>query len=544
MPGLAIIAAVPDSTSPSPSRAAGALAGLLVAGALAIALAGVPSELFDLDRHAVPKELVLHLTALLGLPILAWSLSAIRLSVPAWLLTAWLGWSALSMLFATNPWLAWRAFGLGVSGATIFWMAGRAARGGRGGMVLGGLAFASVIAAATGVAQAHGVEFALLAESRAPGGTLGNRNFLAHLSVIVLPILLLRTLRARGTTGLMFGALGLGISSMMIVLTRSRAAWLAGAVSLGCLALALLIARRADRPLCTPNRARPATLALGLGILGALLIPNQLNWRSDSPYRDTLGALVNAQEGSGRGRLIQYRNTMELVRNSPIFGTGPGNWAVEYPTATTPGDPSFSRAAPIPSNPWPSSDWVAMVAERGPMGALLLLLAGLTMAISALKRLRDADPVVSLRSATLVAVLVATLICGLFDAVLLLAPPTLFFWAAMGVLLPDVGPVLVRPLTRRQGLLAFTLLVGVLTAFTARSAMQLFAIEAAGSGRDLAAVQRAALIDPGNFRLQLILATRLRCSRAYPHGQMALRLFPNHPSARRAEARCGRGTRL
>ncbi len=520
------------------------LAGLLATGAMAVALAGVSSGLFDLDRHAVPKELALHLTALLGVPLLAWSIPAVRLTIPTWLISAWLVWTALSAIFATNHWLAWRALGLSTSGAIVFWMAGRAARGGFGRLVLGGLGCAAVAAAITGVAQAHGLEFALLAESRAPGGSLGNRNFLAHLSAMTLPILLLATLGAKRAGGLAAALSGLVVLSTLITLTRSRAAWLAAVLALTCFGVAVLLARRSDRPVAPPGRGRLAVLALAVGVLAALVIPNQLEWRSGSPYRDTLGGLVNFQEGSGRGRVIQYRNTLDLVRRSPVFGVGPGNWAVEYPSVTTPGDPSFSAAAPIPTNPWPSSDWVAMLAERGPVGALLLLLAGLTMAVSALKRLRDPDPAQARRSAALVALLVATVVCGLFDAVLLLAPPTLFFWATAGVLLPDAGPVLDRPLSRRAGLLLFTLMVGLVTAFAGRSAMQLAAIRMAGNGRTLMAVQRAALVDPGNFRLQLILATRLPCARAIPHAAQALRLFPNHPSARRADARCGRGIRL
>lgn len=535
---------MPQSTPPSRVPAT-ILALLLVAGALAVVLAGVPSDLFDLDRHAFPKELALHATALLGIPLLAWSLPAIRLTVPAWLLSAWLVWGVLSAVFATNYWQAWRALGISLSGAIIFWMGTRVARGGRSGMVLWGLALAAVAAAGTGVAQAHGVEFSLLAESRAPGGTLGNRNFLAHLTVITLPILLLVTVRGRSRVALLVGLLGLATSTTLVVLTRSRAAWLAAAVSLSCLLLASLVASRIERaePIAR-GRVRASLLAMTLGVAAALLIPNQLEWRSGSPYRDTLGGLVNYQDGSGRGRLIQYRNSLDLVRESPIFGVGPGNWAVEYPTVTTPGDPSFAGGSPIPTNPWPSSDWVATLSERGPIGAVLLLLVGLTMAVSAARRLRDPDGRVAHQAAALLAVIAATAVCGMFDAVLLLAPPTLFFWAACGVLLPDTGPVLERPLSRRSALLLFPLLVSLATVTTSRSAAQLVALIESGNGRDLRTVRRAAFIDPGNFRLQLILASRLRCDQARPHARQALALYPHHPSARRAASRCGRGVSL
>src|SRR5690606_10450495 len=82
-----------------------------------------------------------------------------------------------------------------------------------------------------------------------------------------------------------------------------------------------------------------------------------------------------------------WRNSLNLAAENPALGVGPGNWFVHYPRVTTPGDPSFAAADPIPTNPWPSSDWVAMLVERGAPAALLLLLGGVAAAIVALTRI-------------------------------------------------------------------------------------------------------------------------------------------------------------
>lgn len=519
-----------------------ALGALLAVGALAVVLAGVRSGLFDLDRHAVPKELALHLTTLLALPLMAWSVHRIRLTIPEYLVVAWVLWSGLSAVFAANPWQAVRALGVTVSSGVVFWMARRVAAGGRRSLVLVGVGLATLAATATALAQAYGAEHWIFATTRVPGGSLGNRNFAAHLAVIGLPVLVFLTLRTRRAFPLLAGLAAIVSTVGLVTLTRSRAAWLAGLVVLALLGLAGLARARLGGWDLAPRRLRSVLLAVLLGVAGALTLPNTLTWRSDSPYRDTLGALVDSEGGSGRGRLIQYRNSLELVQQSPVFGTGPGNWAVEYPRVTTPGDPGFAGWAPIPTNPWPSSDWVAMVAERGPVGALLLLLAGLGMAVTATRRLRHPDPVEAHQAATLLAVVAATAVCGAFDAVLLLAPPALLFFATAGVLLPDAGPVFTRPLSRRGTLLLLPLLAGVMTLFAARSAAQLGALMLAGNGNDVGRVHQAARLDPGNLRLQLILATRLPCREARPHAVQALRLYPHHPSAKRAAARCRVGT--
>src|SRR6185295_3842609 len=86
---------------------------------------------------------------------------------------------------------------------------------------------------------------------------------------------------------------------------------------------------------------------------------------------------------SGAGRLVQYENSLALVPGHPLFGVGPGNWFVHYPRVTHAGDPAYAGQQIIPTNPWPSSDWVAMLVERGAVGALLLLAAGVAAAAAA-----------------------------------------------------------------------------------------------------------------------------------------------------------------
>jgi hypothetical protein len=278
-------------------------------------------------------------------------------------------------------------------------------------------------------------------------------------------------------------------------------------------------------------------VALLVGALAALFLPNRLDWRSGSPYSDTMRDLTNYREGSGHGRLIQYRNTLRLAAIDPVFGTGPGNWPVKYPLVTTPGDPSFAGRDPMPTNPWPSSDWVALVAERGAVGALLLLAAFAVMGLTALRRLRSTDPAEARRAVVLLGVLAATLVTGAFDAVLLLAPPTLFMWTAAGLLLPPTGaPVSLSPSARRR-LVPLLLVFGVAAAI--RSAGQLAAIVTAGPGWPVERLTRAVRYDPGSYRLHLMIAQRTGCAEARAHARAAAGLFPLLPAPRRRLGQCG-----
>ena len=531
-------AAVFDRSWPGSSRAAGALAVLLAVASLAIVLGGVRSTIHDLDRHAVPKELVLHATALIALLVLVRRWRRLELDVVQLPLIAFLAWSALSALFATSHWIALRALAITCSGIVIFVTSRFIVRHRGTPIVLAGLAVAAVTGALIGNLQAWGVELAWLADDRPPGGTFGNRNFLAHFTAIALPILLLLGLRARSLATTALAAGGLVICMNLLVLTRSRAAWLGAAAALIVFMLALAIAP-ALRSRRAPRRLLSMPAALAAGILLAIALPNRLEWRSAAPYSETLARMTDYRQGSGRGRLIQYRNTLGIVRMDPVLGAGPGNWFVKYPLVTTRDDPSFNPADPIPTNPWPSSDWLALLAERGALAVLMVLATGAAMLLVAFRRLRGDDADAAPPAAALAAVLAATAVTGSFDAVLLNSAPVFLVAVAAGVLLPATRPVIDRPFhgPRRRatiaGMVAFAVIV------TAYSAVQFASIRVTSDARTRATIERAARIDPTSYRLHLDLARRGNCTARIPHARAAARLLPWHETPREALRRCG-----
>src|SRR5687768_1628507 len=109
---------------PLPSPPRGALR-VMQLGAISVVLVAATLQVFELDRFFIPKELVLHLTALVA-AFFATRLMITR--VDRWLLLFLLV-SAISAIFATNHWLAMRAVAIGVSGVVLFWIA-RALRDG------------------------------------------------------------------------------------------------------------------------------------------------------------------------------------------------------------------------------------------------------------------------------------------------------------------------------------------------------------------------------------------------------------------------------
>src|SRR5438552_1345325 len=146
------------------------------------------------------------------------------------LLALFLLWSVGASLFATNHWLAQRSVSVIFSAAIIFWGARSVSPGSyRPNLIAAGIA--AVCAAVFSLGQAYGLDSEYFSSNRAPGGTFGNRNFVAHIAVIGLPALIWSTVTARQQFGALLGSIGGALVAAALVLSRSRAAWLAVAAS-------------------------------------------------------------------------------------------------------------------------------------------------------------------------------------------------------------------------------------------------------------------------------------------------------------------------
>lgn len=534
-------------------RAGGRLsASIVAAGAIVVVLIATTLNTFELDRFFVPKELALHITAVLATLFALRAMRHLACTRVDSLLALYVGVSALSALFATNHWVALRALAISASSLLLFWC-GRAARSaGRSRALVGWLAAAAFAAAFGALLQTYGVDLVFFSENRAPGGTLGNRNFVAHVAAFGWPLLMLAALRARTSRAFVIAAIGVTAVTMTLTLTRSRAAWLAFAIAACVFLLAIIFAPALRREGRTWRRIIFVTLISTVGVGAALLIPNSLHWRGRNPYLESVKRVADYQGGSGHGRVIQYRQSLVMSLHHPILGVGPGNWPVVYPKHAARHDPSLDdNEEGMTSNPWPSSDWVAFVSERGVAAAALLALALLGILSGAFAQLRNAvDPEDAADAVALLGVMTAAGIAGLFDAVLLLAVPAIIVWPALGALSggraysPSPSSSNIAALGEETGgraisppSIALALIIAIAGAL--HSAAQVSAMNTYATTSDRAALTRAAQIDPGNYRLQLRLARIARSREARcEHARAAHELFPSAAAARQLASGC------
>lgn len=513
-------------------------------GAVAVVLAASPYKQFDLDRYFVPKELVLHVAAAVTAVLLIAKRPRLTLSVVDRLLAAFLVVSLISAAFATNIWVAERALAISLSGVALFWVASALRRAGLVRPVVLALAIGVVVCAATSLAQAYGFETEYFSLNRAPGGTLGNRNFVAHLCAIGMPVVVLVALTSKRGVSAVFGSVAMAAVAATLVMSRSRGAWLAVLVSLVPVALLALITWKRWCEPKTKRRLVVLAISAGVGVAAAIVLPNRLEWKSENPYLESATGLVNYKEGSGAGRIVQYTNSLKMALAHPLLGVGPGNWAVVYPKFASRNDPSMSQDDGLTSNPWPSSDWVAYLSERGVIGFALLLLAMVGLAWRAVRDIwtgagRDGERV--LTAIALIGTLAATAVVGAFDAVLLVAVPAYFVWTLAGTLAPpaDGGMTLDGGATR-LGTIA-VLAVGAI--MIARSATQFVAIALFNTSSKVATWSQASTFDPGNYRIHTRTAqayiARGDCTHARPQSRSARGLFPNAAEPKRQLSACG-----
>ena len=519
---------------------------LVQLGIVLIVLIALPYKTFDLDRFFVPKELVLHATAVLAGLLCVAGRRRLELTFADLCLAGFLLLSLVSAALAQNWWLAGRAVAISISGILLFWVGISLRQAGFQRQVLAAVALAVIAGALTALIQAYaGPATELFSLNRAPGGTFGNRNFMAHLAAIGTPAVVIAALSARTRIGFLFGAIGSVILAAALVLSRSRAAWVALIATAVVLAGIAIITRASISGGRTWGRLRILAAAAIVGAVASAFLPNRLEWRSNSPYLDTMRGLVNSSEGSGAGRVIQYKNSLEMALSKPILGVGPGNWSVHYTRFAERRDPSLSSAGGMTDNPWPSSDWVAFVSERGIAATLLFVLALISIGWRAVLELPAArvtgDYERATAALTLIGTLVATAVVGVFDAVLLIAIPTMFMWLIAGVLSPPHEPGRGIGSGVREFAAPALVLFGLIA--IVRSSSQIAGMATYHGATRLATMERAARYDPGAYRIRMRLgeayASRGECGKAAPHARAANGMFPNAADPKALLRRCG-----
>jgi O-antigen ligase len=514
----------------------------LRAGLLLCTLVFIPSLPPLADNFMFPRELSLHAAAVTVALLCTWRTRGGWIAKEDLLGAAFLALGAISFVAAaTNPWLAARALGLTSSGLAVFWCARALSRDGWGPALTRAAAVGATLLATTALLEAYcGLDLSM--PNRAPGGVLGHRNSAAHLLVLTLPVLVMHAMQARRRRSVALLLAAVGMAAAVLVLSRSRGAWLAAMAVAVFAAVVLYTVCGPSRPLSV-RRAGGVVLALVVGGSAAVLLPNRLDWRAGSSHTETLSRLADYSSGSGRGRVVQYARTLEMIRDHPLLGVGPGNWTIEYPRYASGADPSYQPRALVPTSRLPQGDWIGLAAERGLPALALLVLVGAVLAARSAQTLRTGGTSGEKgRALASLCVLAALVVLGAFDPILLQPLHTFYAALVLGALVPGRGTWKVsaaRPALRTALSVALLLVFAAPVTVCVR---QLWAATLLAGTTDVGTLARAARVHPGEYRLHALLAghwvAERRCDLALPHIRAARALFPTAMAVRALNTRC------
>jgi len=229
---------------------------------------------------------------------------------------------------------------------------GLLAREGRGERMLVLLMTAGVLSSLYSILQFSGLDLFPSPGTGAglrPFSTMGNPDFLAVYLVAVLPLAGARWLQTRSVAS---AAAALAMLAALM-LTQSRGAWLGLAASVVAIPLLARFSGRGFRI------TRGMAAGVAIAILGAGAF-----FAFHGAARDRLSRTFSTGHFDAAGRLFMWRATMDMVRERPLLGAGPGSYGRLYPehhARLLKGNPSF---------PWFYSenahdDYLQLSAEQG-----------------------------------------------------------------------------------------------------------------------------------------------------------------------------------
>lgn len=522
----------------------------LLAGFAVLLLAFLPGHPYRLEQYDLPKDIALGVMGGVSACLLLFSQDTGRQGRIGFTLAALLGWGLMAApLLGGNHFLALRTIGLFAAGVSVFVLAQRVGAIGASAKILNGTMLIIGVMCVLVLLEAYGGIPFLSAPGRRPGATLGNRNLAARLACMALPLLWIGLLanHGRALRYVLFAVLPATIA--VIVLSRSRGAFVVTCV----LAVLLPAASRWHASGQALARWRAAAMAwvafLVLGIGAVFVLPNRLGW-SGSDFASSARRVAEYQTGTGRGRVVQAATTWRMIVENPLWGVGPGNWAVVYPAYAPEDDPSVMRGAFYPGPQVPRNDVLPLVAEWGAIGVVLgiALVAAVGGRITQLLASRHEET--QSHGVLALGVAIGATMLGLFDSILRVAPTIVLLALLLGLAFGagDAEPGLNRADNSRAPRYAWRVAWGVyavLSLIFARGAMQDFEalriMNSFATAKDLA---RAVRIAPNNVEARAVLSYVLvsagRCDLAMRYLTRAVQLQSHSRFLRSLQERCSR----
>lgn len=229
------------------------------------------------------------------------------------------------------------------------------------------------------IAQAAGIdplEWSAYVDVSRARSTLGNAAFLGAYLALIVPIAgRLSLVQSEDRRWRVVHGAASVAGAIALLTTQTRGAWL-GAVG-GIVVVAACEARTLR------DRRRRAAALVGAGVVVIVLLATV------SPFAERIRSIGDPSTLTGRGRLLQWERTVDLVAERPVLGWGPDTYAFAFPRFI---DAEFERTVGREVVPDRAHNlFLDVAASSGVIGVGVLLVVLTLVALAALKdRQRDA----------------------------------------------------------------------------------------------------------------------------------------------------------
>jgi hypothetical protein len=499
------------------------------------------------DQYALPKDIVLGVFGFIAAVQCLAKRSPIRTDVVDGLFVAALCWGALlTPIVAVNAYESWRALAGFGAGLAVFMLARAAAAESDPERLYRGLCAIIAVVSALVLLEAWGAIPFVSEPGRRPGATFGNRNLVARVLCLTLPLVCRQLFLADSVTVRRLFISIASASIAAIVMSRSRGAWLVTLV----VAAGMPVVWRVTSPSVNVEYFMAGTrrwaLAVLSGIALALLVPNRLDW-SAQDFASSARRSLDYETGTGRERLRQAEVTWDMIASSPL-GIGPGNWSIVYPRYAGRDDPSLTPNGLFPGPRVPRGDALSLGAEFGLVGIATGITVAVFIVFLALRNLRNSPNCMRGTAVMLIFVVLAALLLGLIEPVLRLSPSlgllAVVVGAGIGDLLRLNGYI---PIARLRISYLRAIMLGLVIAslsFADAARRDLTALRIISSLDSPDDLYRAVAVSPNNYEARMMAAYVLiradQCDLAIPHLEHANRLQPYADAVKTLSMSCGR----
>ena len=170
-----------------------------------------------------------------------------------------------------------------------------------------------------------------IVQAAKPASTFGNKNMAAQYIIMTLPLGFFLFMKSDNKINTYFFAIASSLTAVYLFYTHTRAGWLACFFQIIFLG-AIFIYDKKKRNFFLPLQKK---LALCLAFLIFFIMinfsPKGFKFVTLSNFTDTAISMTNVERSGTKHRKSLLINTLFLIKDNLLLGTGLGNWYIKYP---------------------------------------------------------------------------------------------------------------------------------------------------------------------------------------------------------------------